>query len=763
MIERENMMKRLLCTLLGAAALLVPAAANAQFDDLEGVSHKDAVMLLHEQGAVPATSNTYKPNGYITRADAAYILANVLDLDLTAVKTSKFTDVNKEHLSSRHIHALAKAGIISGYKDGTFRPEATLTRGQMAKMLVEGFKLKTTSKNNPFTDAKNTGYNDYITALYDQKITTGKSATYYGVNDKLTRGQMATFAVRADNTPKKEEIDLSLLLTGYMYSAVPWMPQLATVVKKERAKDPNLLVVDTGNAVSPFAIDHYQEASYYRELFDGQVEAELMNYIGYDFVGFDEHDLDRRSHAQWEYPEFEQRVAQATFPSLFSNLRIENATVFKERYQNIITSTPKPGQIYSGIIKEIDGEKVGIFSLTGSYLNWSIHNKDQPDDFEVAQTMVKRFENLGVQKIVAISNHFNKIPEHMLGTELEEEFPDAMVQSIVETVPGIDVVLTDTPIEYGVSPGHPEGVLQSLDTYINKATKKPTYAVHSGSHLYYATHTQVTFNRAGDVTNIDVDVKEIDDYARDTGAQKIVDRYDAKVQSMPAGTIGQHVTKDVLDLVGRTGFYELGKPNVKVENNTVTLPSGSQFEIRTAYEEAVPGFTAALQKYMRASNHRTGGSAEIIIDPELSKYAAARVNQYDQAIRKHGVEKLGQITSSHLFGYAPDIRTQLKFYNTKHSMGTEILYTGPGPSEQGATMLGMNTPEYWDLYVDSVAQRTIDAFDGSPGHRIQYWGLTRAGELESNIRYGISYGYVADRYHIVSIIIGYGGTKMDGM
>ena len=45
------------------------------------------------------------------------------------------------HWGSEYIGALAEAGILSGYEDGTFHPNGTLTRAEMATLVVRAYEL----------------------------------------------------------------------------------------------------------------------------------------------------------------------------------------------------------------------------------------------------------------------------------------------------------------------------------------------------------------------------------------------------------------------------------------------------------------------------------------------------------------------------------------------------------------------------------------------------------------------------------------------
>ncbi|HZG70815.1 MAG TPA: S-layer homology domain-containing protein [Chondromyces sp.] len=138
------------------------------------------------------------PNKSVTRADAAYMISAMLGLELESNHPG-FRDVTKAHPYYEPIAALAERGIISGYTDGTIRPNEILTRAQMAKMMSLSFKY--TIRENatiPFKDvAKGNWAVPYIDALVRSGVTTGTTATTFTPDAKLTRQQMTLFLYRA--------------------------------------------------------------------------------------------------------------------------------------------------------------------------------------------------------------------------------------------------------------------------------------------------------------------------------------------------------------------------------------------------------------------------------------------------------------------------------------------------------------------------------------------------------------------------------------
>ncbi len=86
------------------------------------------------QGTSPTTA---EPNSSLTREQAAVLLARNMALQETVGETLGFSDTRTLSDWSRGlVGAAAENGIISGYEDGSFRPAANITRGEVAAMLV---------------------------------------------------------------------------------------------------------------------------------------------------------------------------------------------------------------------------------------------------------------------------------------------------------------------------------------------------------------------------------------------------------------------------------------------------------------------------------------------------------------------------------------------------------------------------------------------------------------------------------------------------
>ncbi|WP_158232378.1 MULTISPECIES: S-layer homology domain-containing protein [unclassified Sporosarcina] len=147
----HKLFKATLATTVAAGAFVaaVPMVTNAavSFKDVKpGVHYYEPVLELAGRGVVKGYDDgTYRPNASVTRAQSAKILAHVLDLDTTNVKDPGFSDVKKGTPYYGPIAALAQAGYIKGYEENgvkSFKPNDNLKRSQMAKILTLGFDLE---------------------------------------------------------------------------------------------------------------------------------------------------------------------------------------------------------------------------------------------------------------------------------------------------------------------------------------------------------------------------------------------------------------------------------------------------------------------------------------------------------------------------------------------------------------------------------------------------------------------------------------------
>lgn len=114
-----------------------------------------------------------------------------------------FTDI-ENHWAKGFIEKAVEAGMVSGYPDGTFKPEKELTRAQAASIIVRSLGLKA-DKAAPFKDISH--YDDAtqaeIAAAYQFGIVKGNNGQF-NPNEPVTRAQLALMVKRAYEVVKQE-------------------------------------------------------------------------------------------------------------------------------------------------------------------------------------------------------------------------------------------------------------------------------------------------------------------------------------------------------------------------------------------------------------------------------------------------------------------------------------------------------------------------------------------------------------------------------
>ncbi|WNS79523.1 S8 family serine peptidase [Domibacillus sp. DTU_2020_1001157_1_SI_ALB_TIR_016] len=129
----------------------------------------------------------------IIRADAAIWLAKELNLNTESAEESGFVDVPSRAAGA--VNALKQAGIIGGKTATRFGASDPLTRGEVALILQRAFNLTGDGRSSSFTDVSSR-YKEAVDALVANNITSGYTATQFGVARNITRGQLAVFLYR---------------------------------------------------------------------------------------------------------------------------------------------------------------------------------------------------------------------------------------------------------------------------------------------------------------------------------------------------------------------------------------------------------------------------------------------------------------------------------------------------------------------------------------------------------------------------------------
>ena len=158
----------------------------------------DSVKWAADNGIASGTSRfAFSPDAVCTRAQTVTFLWRAAGSPLPRYRVSPFTDVHSYDYYYEAVLWAVEQGITTGITATTFGPDETVTRGQVATFLYRAASAAKPNTFNPFTDVKPTAYNyGAILWAYDNRITTGTSTTTFSPDAFCTRAQIVTFLYR---------------------------------------------------------------------------------------------------------------------------------------------------------------------------------------------------------------------------------------------------------------------------------------------------------------------------------------------------------------------------------------------------------------------------------------------------------------------------------------------------------------------------------------------------------------------------------------
>ena len=200
-------MKRKLLSIVLALCLtltLLPAmsVAAGSYADTNGHWAESSIERWSDHGIIQGSNGEFDPNGQLTCAQLATILARLLKLP--AAKDAGFIDNPADAWYYDAINRCAAAGILKGNGDGTVTPEAPITRERAMVMLARALGIE--PLRNPdltrYTDAAQVSAyaQGYVAALIEAGIVGGVTADELAPQDNINRASTVTILDRAIST-----------------------------------------------------------------------------------------------------------------------------------------------------------------------------------------------------------------------------------------------------------------------------------------------------------------------------------------------------------------------------------------------------------------------------------------------------------------------------------------------------------------------------------------------------------------------------------
>lgn len=305
------------------------------------------------------------------------------------------------------------------------------------------------------------------------------------------------------------DFDLTIMHTNDTHANLDNAPKRATLVKQLRAANENSLLLDAGDVFS---------GSLYFNLFEGLADLEMMNYMGYDAMVFGNHEFDLGSSEEG-HQSLASFVENADFPFVATNVDFSGDPLFDGLQNFEYTADYGNGEIYNGVIKEFNGEQVGIFGLTTE----ETAQISSPDAIEftnyveAAEEAVAAFEAAGVNKIIALTH---------IGYNDSAQFDNDLL--LAESVAGIDVIVG----------GHTHTELAQGTVVTNDGA--PVVIVQTGQYNKNLGQLDVTFNAEGVITSHTAKLHLVANAAADAEAAELLASYKADVEEVKNESAGAY-------------------------------------------------------------------------------------------------------------------------------------------------------------------------------------------------------------------------------
>ncbi|WP_139991840.1 S-layer homology domain-containing protein [Paenibacillus paridis] len=179
-----------------------------EFTDVAKHWAKDAVNDMGSRLIINGVGNDlFNPNQDITRAEFAAIIVRGLGLELDK-GTAPFSDIKSSDWYAAAIQTAFSYGLITGFADGTFKPQEKITREQAMVMIAKAMKITelqsklaaggTAEMLTPFNDmaSVSTWAKDSVLACLQAGVVTGRSSVWIAPKENMTRAEVAAIVQR---------------------------------------------------------------------------------------------------------------------------------------------------------------------------------------------------------------------------------------------------------------------------------------------------------------------------------------------------------------------------------------------------------------------------------------------------------------------------------------------------------------------------------------------------------------------------------------
>lgn len=291
--------------------------------------------------------------------------------------------------------------------------------------------------------------------------------------------------------------DLRILHTNDTHAHLDTVAKRIAAIKQ--SKNESTLLLDAGDVFS---------GTLYFNQYEGLADLWFMNLAGYDAMTLGNHEFDKGPAALAKF------MKDAHFPIVSSNIDFAKDAELGPLYKDEVGKPASAAAIYPAIVKDVNGQQVGIFGLTTTdTVALSSPGKDIvfKDYVASAQATVAKLQGEGINKIVVLSH---------LGYSED--------QKLAKAVAGIDVIVG----------GHSHTQLDA-PVVVDRGNGEPTIIVQTGEYGNNLGQLDVTFNDVGVATAWDGKLLSVAKYQDDAEAAAKLAEFAVPLEELKKTVIGK--------------------------------------------------------------------------------------------------------------------------------------------------------------------------------------------------------------------------------
>ncbi|PKL36512.1 hypothetical protein CVV38_01240 [Candidatus Peregrinibacteria bacterium HGW-Peregrinibacteria-1] len=172
--------------------------SGSPFEDIRGHWAGTYVEELRAKGVVAGKSaDSFAPEDAVTRAELLKMVLEAYGVDIETRDTSSFSDVSAQDWFIDYVETAKMVEYISGYEDGTFRPNEFVNRAEALAIILKASELAlNTGGSHSFPDVSaDAWYVDLISFAVENAVVSGYENGNFGPSDSMTRAQVAKVIV----------------------------------------------------------------------------------------------------------------------------------------------------------------------------------------------------------------------------------------------------------------------------------------------------------------------------------------------------------------------------------------------------------------------------------------------------------------------------------------------------------------------------------------------------------------------------------------